>query len=164
MYLTAGTLLPALADTSPMNTANVPLRRADEETLGYVEDLLMRNDLPAEDIRENPGAFYVARTGDERVGAGGIEQYGADGLFRSVVVEEHARGEGVGTELCVALEAVAREAGVKRLYLLTTTAAGFFAGRGYAEIEREAAPDPIRDTTEFAALCPASAMCLRKSL
>ena len=88
MYPTAGTLLPALADTSPMNTANVTLRRADEETLGYVKNLLMRNDLPAEDVRENPGAFYVARTGDERVGAGGIEQYGADGLLRSVVVKE----------------------------------------------------------------------------
>ena len=147
-----------------MNTANVTLRRADEETLGYVEDLLMRNDLPAEDVRENPGTFYVARTGDERVGAGGIEQYGADGLLRSVVVEESARGEGVGTELCATLEAVAREAGVERLYLLTTTAAGFFAGRGYAEIEREAAPERVRDTTEFAALCPASATCLRKSL
>jgi amino-acid N-acetyltransferase len=147
-----------------MNTANVTLRRADEETLGYVEDLLMRNDLPAEDVRENPGAFYVARAGDDRVGVGGIEQYGSDGLLRSVVVEESARGEGVGTELCATLEAVAREAGVERLYLLTTTAAGFFAGRGYAEIERDAAPDPIRDTTEFAELCPASATCLRKSL
>jgi amino-acid N-acetyltransferase len=60
-----------------------------------------------------------------------------------VVVEEHARGEGVGTELRVALEATAREGGVEWLFLLTTTAA---------------------DTTEFAALCPASATCLRKSL
>ena len=136
-----------------MNTANVTLRRADEETLGYVEDLLMRNDLPAEDVRENPGAFYLARTGDERVGAGGIEQYGADGLLRSVVVEEHARGEGVGTELCVALEATAREGGVERLFLLTTTAAGFFADRGYAEIEREAAPERVRDTAPRTRSC-----------
>ena len=148
-----------------MNTANVTLRRADEETLGYVEDLLMRNDLPAEDVRENPGAFYVARTGDERVGAGGIEQYGADGLLRSVVVEEHARGEGVGTELCVALEATAREGGVERLFLLTTTAAGFFAGRGYTVGHKQADTrcfvwrstrrlDGETPTSVFTYLCP----------
>lgn len=160
----AGTLLPTLTDTSPMSAANVTLRRADEETLGYVENLLARNDLPAEDVRANPGTFYVARAGDERVGIGGIERYGSDGLLRSVVVEESARGEGVGTEFCEALEAEAREAGIEWLYLLTTTAAGFFAGRGYAEIERDAAPEPVRDTTEFAELCPTSAMCLRKSL
>jgi amino-acid N-acetyltransferase len=55
-----------------------------------------------------------------------------------VVVAEAARGDELGTELCEALEAGAREAGVDRLYLLTTT--------------------------EFTELCPASATCLRKSL
>jgi|GEM_PF-5180684 len=31
-------------------------------------------------------------------------------------------------------------------------------------VGRAAAPDVIRDTTEFAALCPATATCMRKSL
>ncbi|WP_254769187.1 arsenic resistance N-acetyltransferase ArsN2 [Salinilacihabitans rarus] len=146
-----------------MTDATLTLRRADAD-LSYVESLLDANDLPSRDVRENPDCFYVASDGDDRVGVGGIERYGADGLLRSVVVERSARGNGFGTALCEALEAEARADGVERLYLLTTTAAGFFAARGYAEVERADAPPAIRRTTEFDELCPATAACMRKSL
>ncbi|WP_255148707.1 arsenic resistance N-acetyltransferase ArsN2 [Halorarius halobius] len=145
-------------------TPSVTLQRTDEDALAYVERLLARNDLPATDVRSKPDCFYVAYDGDERVGVGGIEAYGSEGLLRSVVVEETARDEGVGTALCAALEREASDRGVEALYLLTTTAAAFFAGRGYEEIERSAAPAAIRRTTEFSELCPASATCLRKRL
>lgn len=139
------------------------LNRADDEALGYVERLLEHNDLPS-DVRTAPARFYVARDGDRRVGAGGIERHGDAALLRSVVVERSARGEGVGTALCDALEARAAGAGVERLYLLTTTAAGFFADRGYERVERAAVPDSIRGTAEFAALCPDTATVMTKPL
>jgi len=130
----------------------------------YVERLLERNGLPTGDLRDSPATFYVAEDDGERIGVGGIEAYGGAGLLRSVVVEASRRGSGYGSAVCDALEAEAREAGIETLYLLTTTAAEFFAARGYAAIKRSAAPDAIRDTTEFADLCPASAACMRKSL
>lgn len=139
------------------------LDRADGEALAHVERLLARNDLPS-DVRTAPARFYVARDGDRRVGVGGIEQHGDAALLRSVVVEGSARGEGVGTALCDALEARAAEAGVERLYLLTTTAAGFFAGQGYERVERADVPDSIRGTAEFAAVCPDTATVMRKPL
>jgi hypothetical protein len=49
-------------------------------------------------------------------------------------------------------------------YLLTTSATEFFADRGYVAVGRCDAPDAIRGTTEFEALCPTTATCLRKSL
>lgn len=50
------------------------------------------------------------------------------------------------------------------LYLLTTTAAPFFARHGYAVIERDHAPAPLQAAAEFAGLRPASAICVPKTL
>ena len=147
-----------------MSGAHVRLEPADESDLSYVETLLAENDLPWRDVRSKRDCFYLAVCGDERVGVGGIEVYGTDGLLRSVVVDRSAREDGVGKRLCAALEQRASAAGVDTLYLLTTTAAGFFARRGYDEIERADAPATIRATTEFNELCPATATCLRKSM
>lgn len=132
--------------------------------LAYVEGLLERNDLPSADVRAKPDSFWVAYDGDDRVGVGGLEVHGSEGLLRSVAVVRAVRGRGYGTALCDALEARAVERGVDALYLLTTTASGFFGDRGFDEIERADAPASIRETTEFADLCPDSATCMRKSL
>lgn len=147
-----------------MSGSTLTLQRADERALAYVERLLTANDLPTRDVRSSPGRFYVGYDGDDRVGVGGIERYGSDGLLRSVVVERSVRGSGYGTAICDALESRARTDGVETLYLLTTTAPGFFATRGYAEIDRDEPPTAIRRSTEFDDLCPESATCMRKSL
>ncbi|WP_436346518.1 arsenic resistance N-acetyltransferase ArsN2 [Natronorubrum sp. FCH18a] len=147
-----------------MSGATLTLRRADERERSYVETLLEANGLPSADVRTGPAQFYIGYDGDERVSVGGLERYGTDGLLRSVVVEQSARGNGFGTALCDALERRTRADGVETLYLLTTTAADFFADRGYAELERTDAPAAIRETAEFDALCPASATCMRKHL
>jgi amino-acid N-acetyltransferase len=132
----------------------------------YIQSLLERNGLPTADIDPGRDALspYVCFRGDERVGIGGVETYGTDGLLRSVVVEEDARGTGVGTALCEALEERATTAGVERLYLLTTTAGDFFRNLGYDELDRAEVPITVRETSQFADLCPSTAVCLSKRL
>lgn len=147
-----------------MGGPTVTLEPAEAAELGYVERLLAANGLPADDVRTKPDCFHVGYRDCEPVGVGGIEPYGPDGLLRSVVIEPSARGDGLGTALCEALEASAAADGVRTLYLLTTTAVEFFGDRGYVEIDREAAPPAIRGTNEFTDLCPASATCMRKAL
>ena len=147
-----------------MARVGVTLRPADDDTLSYVETLLARNGLPSEDVRAKPNCFYVGYDGETPVGVGGVEIHGTDALLRSLVVEEAARGEGFGTAICELVEATARSEGVRSLYLLTTTAPEFFDDRGYVEIDRADAPGPIRRTSEFDGLCPASAVCMTKSL
>ena len=147
-----------------VSTPTVTLEPVGSDTVAYVETLLERADLPARDVRSHPEWFYVGRDGGNRIGVGGIEAYGAVGLLRSVVVERDVRGTGYGNALCEALEARARRDGVETLYLLTTTAPAFFAGRGYVRIDRAGAPVAIRETDEFSDLCPATATCLRKEL
>jgi len=133
-------------------------------TLDYVEGLLEAADLPAEDLGASPVTFYYATTDGERVGGGGIEGYGDVGLLRSVVVAAPKRRRGYGRAICAALEAKALEEGIETLYLLTTTAPAFFARQGYDPIDRAAAPEAIRGTTEFEDQCPRTARCMRKSL
>ncbi|MEF8781464.1 MAG: arsenic resistance N-acetyltransferase ArsN2 [Haloarculaceae archaeon] len=130
----------------------------------YVKSLLATNDLPTTDLGESPASIYYATADGERVGIGGIEEYREAGLLRSVVVEGSKRGCGYGSAICQSLEGKARETGIERLYLLTTTAPAFFAAQGYSTIDRTTAPDAIRGTTEFEDLCPQTATCMRKSL
>ena len=146
-----------------MRSEGVTLRAADADALPYVERLLERHGLPTADIRD-AGDFYIAISDDQRVGIGGLEQYGTDALLRSLVVEQSVRGSGIGSAVCAALEDTARHEGVETCYILTTTAADFFAARGYEEIERARVPTAIAETTEFSDLCPSAAVCMTKDL
>lgn len=147
-----------------MDDPTVTLESADAQGLSYVETLLEENELPTADVRATADCFYVAFDGESRVGIGGLEGYGAVGLLRSVVVDRPYRGEGFGTALCDALESTATDRGIETLFLLTTTAAGFFEARDYLEVDRDDVPDAIRQTREFEDLCPSSATCMRKAL
>lgn len=147
---------------SRRGASSITVQPADEETIDRVEALLEANDLPHRDVQTKPGCFFLARSGTEVVGAGGVEPHGSNGLLRSVVIEESSRGRGYGTALCDALEARARRNGVETLYLLTTTAAEFFRRNGYEEAVRETVPSSVRRTTEFTDLCPTSATCMKK--
>ena len=74
------------------------------------------------------------------------------------------RGTGAGRALVEEAEREAERLGVRVIYLLTTTAAGFFERVGYRSVGRETAPPAIRGTREFGELCPASATFMAKHL
>jgi amino-acid N-acetyltransferase len=128
--------------------------------------LLEHSDLPVSDLwLEKLKHFLVAQ--DERgtiVGAVGLEPYHEVGLLRSLVVEPRWRGNNIGRDLTSALEAYSRDLGLKKLYLLTTTAERFFVKQGYEVIERTNLPDSITSTLEFRSICPVSAVCLTKDI
>lgn len=147
-----------------MTAPSLTLQPVDGPAFDRIEAVLAANDLPTADVRTAPGTFFVGVDGDELVGIGGVEVHDSDGLLRSVVVTEPHRGTGYGTVLCDALEGHARSVGVTTLYLLTTTAVGFFRRCGYREIDRRDAPPGIRRTAEFESLCDESATCMRKHL
>jgi len=134
---------------------------------GELDDLagaLAAAKLPTADLAE-PGRAFVRFDDDAGlVGFGGIEGEGSDRLLRSLVVLADRRGAGIGRALIAALEQEARELGVQRLHLLTTTAAPFFSTMGYAPSDRHAAPPAIAASREFTSLCPASAAYLVKAL
>lgn len=139
-----------------------PFQPRDDEAL---EQLLEAAELPTEDLTEEVMEdFLIAHDAHGVVGAAGIEHYDDVALLRSVVVREDLRGTGLGKRLVEAIEEGARQAGVRELYLLTTTAADFFAAQGYQPVKRDAAPAAIQATRQFSELCPSSSACMMKNL
>ena len=108
--------------------------------------------------------FFCAGPRGAPEGVVGIELCGADALLRSLGVRTSYRGMGLGARLVAYAEEYARGQGASTVYLLTTTAAGFFTGLGYAVASRDDAPDGIRSTGEFAEICPASSVFMFKAL
>jgi amino-acid N-acetyltransferase len=130
-----------------------------------IRALLAANRLPEGDLTPaHLGSFWIERDAAGLVGVVGLEPRGRAALLRSLAVRTDARGRGLGAALLEHAERQARAIGVETLHLLTTTAAGFFAGRGYAVAPRDAAPPEIQTTAEFGGLCPSSSVCMRKRL
>jgi amino-acid N-acetyltransferase len=127
--------------------------------------LLEAAKLPTQDLRDEmlPHFFY-AGSDDAPQGLVGLELLGGEALLRSLVVEEQARGLGLGKSLVEHAEKQAAARGVRSLYLLTTTAESFFKRLNYARVDRNAAPATIRRTSEYASLCPASSVFMVKQL
>jgi amino-acid N-acetyltransferase len=94
----------------------------------------------------------------------GIERHGHDGLLRSVATAPAVQGQGLASHLLQHAEQWARHQGMTSLYLLTTSAAPYFARHGYQPLVREQAPQAIRHSKQFAGLCPASATLMHKTL
>jgi amino-acid N-acetyltransferase len=101
---------------------------------------------------------------DKIIGVGGLERYASVGLLRSVAVLPEFQGRGYGGEICSRLEHRASADGVKRLYILTETATGFFEKRGFKPVDRSAAPEQIKSTQQFCRLCPSSASLMIRCL
>ncbi|HYO43453.1 MAG TPA: GNAT family N-acetyltransferase [Candidatus Limnocylindrales bacterium] len=138
--------------------------RATTSDVPAVEALLAAAGLPLEGAAEALSAAVVARVGDRVVGAAAVEPYGSAGLLRSVVVAEPLRGTGLGRELVAAAEALARERGIRDLYLITETAASWFPRHGYIVVDREVARAAVGDSIEFTMACATTGVPMRHSL
>jgi|GEM_PF-1181435 len=139
----------------------LPITRAEKADEVAIAALLCEAGLPSRDFALHLRHFLVARAAGKIVGVVGAEVYGTDALLRSFVVAPAMRGVGLGSELVRRLEAAAAAWGVKRWWLLTTTAETFFVKRGFRVVTRSAAPATILGTDEFRGLCPAAA-CLSR--
>ncbi|MFA5938015.1 MAG: arsenic resistance N-acetyltransferase ArsN2 [Sinimarinibacterium sp.] len=130
-----------------------------------VAALLAACGLPTSDL-EHPRAVQLFGIVEARapVAVCGLEVHGTAGLLRSLAVAGAQRGRGLGYALVRHAEIEAAKQGVIELYLLTTTAADFFARLGYAPTPRAEAPAAIAQTTQFSSLCPASSAFMRKAL
>lgn len=127
--------------------------------------LLESQGLPVSDISdEHLEHFFFVGSDDSPTGLVGIELYGADALLRSLVVGEIERGNRLGSTLVEHAQHHAATKGVRSIYLLTSTAELFFKRLGYDRIDQFGAPPSIKETREFAGLCPAGSAFMLKAL
>jgi amino-acid N-acetyltransferase len=98
------------------------------------------------------------------VGAVGLQSADGAGLLRSLVVLPSLHRQGRGAALVGAVERLAARRGMDDLYLLTTTVPGFFALLDYLRVDRATVPLALQRTSQFASLCPKTAVCMHKRL
>ena len=129
-----------------------------------IKELLSSHHLPVDDIGDSNIRFYLVKEEGVLKACAGVELFDHLGLLRSVAVDESFRGAGIGRELVEYVTKESKINGITSLYLLTETAEHFFSKLGFVKAERDQAPESIRKSTEFADLCPASAVLMRKKL
>jgi amino-acid N-acetyltransferase len=126
-----------------------------------VSELLARSQLPLDGVPATLDHFFVATRGEQIVGVAGLEMpRGATALLRSVAVDAGERNTGIASRLVNRVIAHAGSARVTSIYLLTTTAAEYFARRGFQLVDRTSVPASLRETAEFTHACPASAVAM----
>lgn len=120
--------------TAGIDRASVRLRAGTPADIPRFAELIAGAQLPPLFIAEYIAGFVAAEHGDEIVACGGLEMYEQYGVIRSVVVDEPARGLGLGAALADRLESDARALGATDIYLFTADALEFWRRRGYTEV------------------------------
>ena len=148
-----------------MQTDNqIFITKASDNHRSLVIALLQAEKLPVEDLPASLDNFFVALNEDKVIGAIGLEQYGNNGLLRSMVVSKEHRNKNIASSLVEKLENYGSTLGVSAMYLLTETAPGYFEKKGYQKINREEVPAALQASSEFSHVCPVSAIVMQKEL
>jgi amino-acid N-acetyltransferase len=137
---------------------------AADGDLPAVRRLLEQHQLPLDGVDDQVRTMVVAREGANVVGTAAVELYADGALLRSVAVDRSVQGRYIGHELTEAALRLARVNGAETVYLLTTTAEGFFPKFGFEPITRDQVPITVQASVEFQFACPASAVVMRKRL
>jgi amino-acid N-acetyltransferase len=148
----------------PVVRDNIIIESARPADAAAIRALLQQGGLPHEDFAAHLPHFLVARQGGEVVGAVGFERHGRDALLRSLVVAPPWQGDGLGGALLKRIEDEAQRQDIRHFYLLTTTAEHFFTKRWFKKIARHEVPPTLAATPEFSRLCPASAICMNRTV
>lgn len=143
---------------------DISIVKASESDTTSILDLLTRNALPVDGLLDHLDTALVARADGRVVGSAALEVYPDGALLRSVAVDPGFRGHGIGQQLTEAALTLAGSLGVPSVYLLTTTAQGFFPKFAFAPIERTQVPEGVRQSIEFQSACPASAIVMQRRL
>jgi amino-acid N-acetyltransferase len=140
------------------------LRAATPGDLAEVRQLLSASGLPLDGVEENFADFIVAEENDGIAGVIGLERYGPSALLRSAAVSPGSRNSGVGDRLVREILDRASAAGVRDIYLMTTTAEEYFPRFGFTRSTRAQVPEAVRASREFQGACPDTAVVMKRAL
>jgi arsenate reductase len=122
--------------------------------LDAIKSMLMAALLPSRDVGGLNQRFIVARENGRILGCAGLEAFDQDGQVRSLAVHWTRRNAGLGTRLHERLLFEAVLAGVRNLYVVTTTAEEFFSRHGYRKVRAQEVPPRLLASEEFATFVP----------
>jgi len=156
-----------LVEASGMRTDlenSIKIRSAKDSDCLAIEDLLQSVDLPIAGVKEHLQHFIMMKDDGAVMGVAGLEIYETKALLRSLAVAGKEQGKGLGKTLYAAILKKAQSLGIDEIYLLTETAAAFFAKQGFEYVSREFVDSQVKASVEFQSVCPKSAACMRLKL
>ena len=130
--------------------------------LDAIRRLLVAALLPSGNVGGPNQRFIVARQNGRVVGCAGLETFGEDGQLRSMAVHWTSRNAGLGTRLHGRLLFEAVQAGVRNLYVVTTTATDFFAAQGYRKVQPADVPPGVAASEEYATFVPGGGVVMAR--
>lgn len=139
------------------------MQRAKKSDIPEIIELLAENDLPIADLT-NDIEFYIEKENGSISAVGGIEPAGNNVILRSVAVAESFKGKGLGSKMTRFLLEKAKTNENNDVFLLTTTTEKYFPKFGFKEIDRESAPEDIKNSSEFTTVCPDTAVLMKLEL
>jgi N-acetylglutamate synthase-like GNAT family acetyltransferase len=142
----------------------IDIEPARAEDVARVKELLRERRLPLDGLDDHVDTLLVARDDASVVGSVALELYDGGALLRSLAVAPAVQRQGVGRLLTESIVRLARERGIRDLFLLTTTASDYFPRFGFERVSREDVPESVRESIEFKSACPASAIAMRARL
>lgn len=116
--------------------------------------------LPHQDLDYRKNLLVGYFQNNTLIGTGALEVYAPYALLRSLSVRDVNRGQALGSKITDDLITEARKNNIKSIYLLTEGARLFFKRKGFREIDRSQAPAEVQASSEFAQVCPSSAVCM----
>ncbi|HET8723847.1 MAG TPA: GNAT family N-acetyltransferase [Anaeromyxobacteraceae bacterium] len=130
--------------------------------LDAIRRLLVAALLPSGDLGGPNQRFIVARQGGRVVGCAGLETFGENGQLRSMAVHWTSRNAGLGSTLHGRLLFEALQAGVRNLYVVTTTAEDFFTRQGYRKVRATDVPPGVLASEEYATFVPGGGVVMSR--
>src|SRR5438046_2678637 len=132
----------------------ITIRPARAEDANAIFALLEENHLPLEGLSDHLGTTIVASLDHRIVGSVALERYEDGALLRSVEVSKTQQGNGLGRRLTEGAIALAGRMALPAVFLLTTTAEGYFPKFGFKRIDRAEVPLSVQRSVEFTSACP----------
>ena len=140
------------------------IQPARNSQLPQVSALLASQQLPVNDFDPSLKGFWLASHNNSLVATAALEVYGHYGLLRSVATDPAYRNRGAAAALTAQLLEEARLQGLSAVYLVTTSAKDYFAGKGFREADRATLPEAILQSGQLQSVCPASATVMVKEI
>lgn len=152
------------SQTAPGSELHGAVEPATSSDLPQMRALLEQHGLPVDSLHDRIPTTLVARVDGRLVGTAALEMFGATALLRSVAVDPALRGQGLGQLLTEAVLDLARQQGIRDIYLLTETATDFFPRFGFQPIARADVAPVVQQSVEFTTACPVSAQAMLRCL
>jgi N-acetylglutamate synthase-like GNAT family acetyltransferase/protein-tyrosine-phosphatase len=151
-----------LTATGATGGATTSIGPASGGDLDAIKRLLVGSLLPSRDVGGAHQRFIVASEHGRLIGCAGLQVAGQDGLVRSMAVHWTRRNAGLGTRLHERLLFEAVLAGVRTLYVVTSTAEDFFFRHGYRKVAASAVPPELQASDEYTALVPGGSLVMSR--